>query len=161
MLTLNQIRDNTDEVIEKLKIKNFDARKILNQVLEIDKKRRLIQSDTNALEGEMNSISRNIGLLFKEGKTDEANKLKKKSLVLKEKVKELNQKLNTSNTSLEDLLVQLPNIPHKSTPAGKSSDQNQLIRQGGSLPELKDSDLPHWELASTYKLIDFVHLIFL
>ena len=155
MLTLNQIRENTNVVIERLKIKNFDAVNILNQILDFDKQRRQIQSDTNALEGELNSISKNIGILFKDGKVDEANQLKEKTKVLKEKAKELNQKLSATALSLEELLIQLPNLPHESTPSGTSSEQNRLIRKGGVVPELMKGALPHWELASKYKLIDF------
>ncbi len=155
MLTLNQIRENTDVVIERLKIKNFDAVNILNQILDFDKQRRQIQSDTNAFEGELNTLSKNIGMLFKDGKVDEANQLKEKTADLKEKVKELNQKLTTTTKLLEDLLVQLPNLPHESTPLGKSSEQNKLIREGGAVPDLMKEALPHWELASKYCLIDF------
>lgn len=155
MLTLNQIRENTDAVIEKLKIKKYDAVNILHKILEFDKQRRQIQSDTNALEGELNSLSKNIGMLFKEGKADEANELKERTSDLKEKVKVLNQKLSTTTVSLEDLLIQLPNLPHESTPIGAGSEQNKLIREGGTVPDLKKEALPHWELAAKYSLINF------
>lgn len=155
MLTLNQIRENPDIVLEKLKIKNFDAAKIINQIIEIDKKRRQVQVDVNALEGELNSISRKIGELFKDGRIEEANKTKQETVVLKEKIKELNQNFNNTNKLLDDLLVQLPNLPHELTPSGKSSEQNKLIREGGSISEIEDNALPHWELASKYKIIDF------
>jgi seryl-tRNA synthetase len=155
MLTLNQIRENPNVVIERLKIKNFNAVNFLNQILDFDKQRRQIQSETNALEGELNSISKDIGMLFKDGKVDEANQLKEKTKILKEKAKGLNQKLASTTLSLEDLLVQLPNLPHESTPFGISSEQNKPIREGGTVPELMKEALPHWELAIKYKLIDF------
>ncbi len=155
MLQINFIRENAKIVIEKLKIKNFDAALILDKILEVDKQRRHIQNETNSLEGELNSLSKQIGILFKEGKTEEANRMKEKTVLIKDKVKELNQRLNDRNKSLDDLLVQIPNIPHESTPAGTNSDHNLVIREGGSVPELMKGAMPHWELAARYKLIDF------
>ncbi len=155
MLTLNQIREKTEIVTEKLKIKNFHEIEIVDRIILIDKERRQIQNDANALESELNSLSKKIGIFFKEGKREEANRIKSDTLELKENVKVLNQKLNDSNKSLENLLVQLPNLPHESTPAGTSSEQNILIRKGGSAPTLKNDAIPHWELAAKYRLIDF------
>ncbi len=155
MLTLNQIRGNSDFVINRLKVKNFNASKIVLQIIDLDKKRRQIQADTNSLENDLNSFSKNIGLLFRQGKTDEANKLKENTIVLKKKIKELNQQLNDSNSLLDNLVVQLPNLPHESVPKGKSPEENIKIREGGTFPELKGKALPHWELAAKYKLIDF------
>jgi len=155
MLTLNQIRENTNVVIDRLKIKNFDAVNILNQVLVFDKQRRKVLTEIELLKGEINSCSRDIALLYKEGRTDEAEKLKVKPSAIKTKISRLNQNLKDSEEKLNALSIQLPSLPHESTPPGNSSDQNKLIREGGAIPELMKEALPHWELALKYKLIDF------
>ncbi|MGD2034602.1 MAG: serine--tRNA ligase [Bacteroidales bacterium] len=155
MLTLSQIRGDARFVIERLKVKNFDAGQIVDRIVTVDKNRRQIQMDTNSLEEELNSVSRKIGILFKEGKTEEANRLKEQTGILKEKIRELNRKLADVEDSLEQQLVLLPNLPHESTPAGIGSEQNKLVREGGSVPDLMKDALPHWELAAKYNIIDF------
>lgn len=155
MLSLNVIRDSKKEIIDRLKVKNFDASEIIDQIIDLDKQRREIQQDSDKLLAEMNSISKQIGMLFKEGKQDEANAAKAKTGEIKEQIKELAAKSASTIDELNKLLVQIPNIPHTSVPVGKSADENEFVRDGGTIPTLASDAQPHWDLASKYGLIDF------
>jgi len=154
MLTLKLLRENSEYVIERLKIKNFDAQPIVEKILETDNSRREIKNELDNILAESNSISKQIGMLFKEGKIEEANKAKEKTGTLKAKSKELGEQLNKLEKELNELIVQLPNLPHESVPPGKNDEDNEKVKEGGKIPELKQK-LPHWELAKKYDLIDF------
>ncbi|ASB48818.1 serine--tRNA ligase [Alkalitalea saponilacus] len=154
MLTLKQIQDNKQEVIERLKIKNFDAVNIVDQIIELDNKRKSTQTEADNLQAEMNRLSKSIGQLFKEGKAEEANQAKETTAGLKEQIKNLTTQQDSIETELQNLVVQLPNLPHPSVPAGKSADDNIKVREGGLIPQLTEA-LPHWELAKKFNLIDF------
>ncbi len=155
MLTLNLIRENTAEVIERLKIKNFDASDIINQIIEKDQQRRELQQKGDALQAEMNTLSKQIGVLFKEGKQAEATEAKKKTGELKEKIKNLSADSALVLKSLNELLVQIPNIPNVTVPKGKGEEDNEVVKEVGEIPELDVNAKPHWELASKYDIIDF------
>jgi seryl-tRNA synthetase len=155
MLTLALIRENKEYVIERLKVKNFDAKELIDQILEIDIALRKNQVDLESRKNEMNLISKNIGLLFQQGKTEEANRSKEKTVSLKEEIKELTQHYNESVPLLDKLLVTLPNLPHISVPIGFSANENIIVREGGKMPDLINNALPHWELATKFNLIDF------
>ncbi len=154
MLTLKQIQDNKQEVVERLKIKNFNAESLVDQIVALDNKRKATQAEADALQAEMNSLSKEIGQLFKDGKATEANAAKDKTAGLKEQIKELITVQDNTEKELQALLVQLPNLPHSSVPAGKLATDNQIVREGGQLPLLSNA-LPHWELARKYDIIDF------
>lgn len=155
MLTLNVLRENTQLVIERLKVKNFDAKNIVTQIVDLDQQRREIQTESDALLAEMNQLSKEIGNLFKEGKQNEANAAKERTATLKEKIKDLAGNADEVNKTLNNLLVQLPNLPHDSVPLGKSAEDNVEIRSGGKFPEMTNEMVPHWDLASKYNIIDF------
>ncbi len=154
MLTLKLIQDNRQEVIERLKVKGFDAAGIIDSIIGLDNKRKATQSESDALQAQMNNLSKAIGQMFKEGKTAEANAAKEQTVVLKDQIKELTTTLEFTEKELQNLLVQLPNLPHASVPVGRSAEDNEIVRNGGSVPQLKNA-LPHWELAKKYDLIDF------
>lgn len=154
MLTLKLIQDNRQEVIERLKVKGFDAGGIIDSIIRLDNKRKATQSESDALQAQMNNLSKAIGQMFKEGKTTEANAAKEQTVVLKDQIKELTNTLEFTEKELQNLLVQLPNLPHASVPVGRSAEDNEIVRSGGSVPQLKNA-LPHWELAKKYDLIDF------
>lgn len=154
MLTLKLIQDNRQEVIERLKVKGFDAAGIIDSIIGLDNKRKATQSESDALQAQMNNLSKAIGQMFKEGKTAEANAAKEQTVVLKDQIKELTTTLEFTEKELQNLLVQLPNLPHASVPVGRSAEDNEIVRSGGSVPQLKNA-LPHWELAKKYDLIDF------
>ncbi|MGQ1889648.1 serine--tRNA ligase [Thermophagus sp. OGC60D27] len=154
MLTLKYIQDHQDEVIERLKIKNFDAKEIIAQIVSADNERRSIQNEADKKQNELNTLSRSIGQLFKSGKTEEANEARAKTGDLKSEIRDLNVKLGEAEKKIQELLVLVPNLPHISVPKGKGEEDNEVVRSGGEMPVLEDA-LPHWELASKYDLIDF------
>jgi seryl-tRNA synthetase len=154
MLTLKYIQDNQAEVITRLKIKRFDAKEIVSQIVEVDNERKATQTEVDKKQNEMNTLSKSIGQLFKSGKTEEANRARAKTTDLKEEIKSLNAKLSEIEKNIQSLLVQVPNIPHALVPEGKGEEDNEVVYEGGEFPELKNA-LPHWELASKYDLIDF------
>lgn len=155
MLTLKFITDNTEEVVERLAKKHFDAREIIERVITLDNDRKSTQNILDNASAEMNNISKEIGLLFKQGKQAEANEAKEKTSTLKETIKTLGDKLSDIELQLNELLVQIPNLPHSSVPAGKHAEDNLIERQGGTNPQLPEGAVPHWDLAKKYDLIDF------
>jgi seryl-tRNA synthetase len=155
MLTLNVIRENKEKVIAGLKIKNFDASTIIDQVIELDKTRREIQQDSDALLAEMNNLSKEIGQLFKEGKQEEANTAKARTSELKEQIKDLTGKSAAVIEDLNKLIVQIPNLPSELVSPGTSAEHNTLIREGGAFPKLSGNAQAHWDLARKYDIIDF------
>ncbi len=155
MLNLKFIKENKDFIIERLKIKKFDAQDIINKIIELDKQRRLVQKDADDLQNELNKISKEIGILFKNGQIDVANKAKQKTSDLKENIKKKLDEQNGIDNELNSLLVLVPNVPHESVPAGNSDNDNITIKEGGVMITSKDEDIPHWELAKKYDIIDF------
>ncbi len=142
-------------VAERLKVKNFEAGKLIDEITTLDTQRRHIKSALDTSQAESNRISKQIGLLFREGKKEEADRAKEQTSELKEKIKELQQELSGTESLLSDLVVQLPNIPHGSVPPGNTPGDNKLVREGGRRPALGRDALPHWELARKYDIIDF------
>jgi seryl-tRNA synthetase len=155
MLQLHFIRDNKDYVIERLSIKNFDAAQLVEEIISLDNDRRSTQKNLDDNLAMSNQLSKEIGNLFKEGKKSEAEDVRKKSTELKSVVKDLEQALQQIEKSLNEKLVELPNLPHKSVKAGKSENDNEIIYKEGKIPVLAENALPHWELASKYDIIDF------
>jgi len=155
MLTINLIREKKEFLIERLKIKNFNAEEIINRILLLDSSRREIQSKTDLMQGEMNRISKEIGSLMKDGKRDEADAAKEKTYSLKEEIKSLSDKLIPIDNELRNELIRLPNIPHESVAPGFGADDNIIIREGGVIAVLPDGALPHWDLIKKFDIIDF------
>jgi seryl-tRNA synthetase len=155
MLTLKYITENTEDVITRLAKKHFDGKKIIAQVLELDGLRKASQVQVDTASAELNLLSKEIGLLFKQGKQAEADKAKEKTVELKETIKTLGDQQNDAEQKLNDLLVLIPNLPHASVPEGKHAEDNLVERTGGVMPDLPADALPHWELAKKYDLIDF------
>ena len=155
MLNLKFIQDNPELVIEKLKVKNFDASEIVKNIIELYSQKNSLQGQADAAKAEMNKISKEIGILFREGKAEEANAAKARTSELKENIKQFDVDFAEIEKKVYDLLVQLPNLPHESVPAGKGEDDNEIIKNVGTLPELGENAIPHWELAKKYNLIDF------
>ncbi|MCX6247515.1 MAG: serine--tRNA ligase [Bacteroidetes bacterium] len=155
MLVLQTIRENPEEVLNLLAIKNFDGKEILQTILALDDKRKETQRmlDDNLAQG--NLLAREIGNLFKAGKAAEANLLKEKTSELKELSKELSTTFEMTKKELETALLKVPNLPHPSIPRGKTPEDNEIVHEEGSIPDLPDSAVPHWDLAARYDLIDF------
>lgn len=155
MLTINYLKENPAEVIERLKVKNFDASKLVQQVLDIDQERRQNQQELDSILAESNALSKEIGIMFKNGKAAEANEAKAKTGELKEKSRLLTQRSNEIDSEIWKLLVEIPNVPHSSVPAGKGEKENVEIKSAGTIPQLHKDALPHWDLAKKYDIIDF------
>lgn len=155
MLNVKFIRDNHEMVINRLKIKNFEAGEIIGEVIRLDDERKQTQVEQDKMQAELNATSREIGTLFKTGMVVEANEVKEKSVLLKEEIKNLNSSMQSIEKDLDELLLQIPNIPHESVPPGKGEADNVEIRKGGELPELDADSLPHWDLGKKYKILDF------
>ncbi|HJM16616.1 MAG TPA: serine--tRNA ligase [Flavobacteriales bacterium] len=155
MLQINFLRDNKQEVIERLKVKNFDASLIIDEVITLDDNRKSTQQQSDELLSRANLIAKEIAILFKEGKGIQANSLKEESATIKEKTKKLQAALSDVENQIWEKLVQIPNIPHSSVPKGKSDTDNETIKKVGEIPQLPDSKKPHWDLCSQHKLIDF------
>lgn len=154
MLTLQQIRENTAFVIERLAVKNFDASQRINDIIALDENRKSIQQDLNAKQAEINSLSKEIGALFQAKKMDEANVAKEKTAILKEAIKTLEAQMQHVSKELQDAIIVLPNLPHTSVPKGKAAEDNEVVKTGGTIPS-SDGKVPHWELTEKYNLIDF------
>ncbi len=155
MLQVPFIRENKALIIERLAIKNVDATTMIDSVIALDEERRALQTRLDNTLAESNSISKEIGELFKSGQAEKANTLKVKTTSLKETSKQLTEDLNTTSNDLKALLFQIPNIPHASVPAGASEEDNEEIYKEGAIPKLHEGALPHWELAKKYDIIDF------
>lgn len=156
MLQLNYIRENKDEALKRLAIKNFkDAEIIINKVIELDNNRRSKQKDGDAVKAEANAIAKQIGELMKSGQKEEAEKQKVKTTELKQKEKQLDEELKNIEAEIQKLLVLVPNTPHLSVPPGKTPEDNAVVFEYGAKPNLPANALPHWELADKYNLIDF------
>ena len=155
MLTIKTIQDNYQAIIDGLRKRNFDAEGIIKEVLTLDEKRRSTQTQLDNILADVNSTSRQIGMYFKEGKNEEAEKSRAYVGKLKEDIKLLETDLADAEAKLQDLLVTIPNVPHSSVPAGKGAEDNLVERSGGEMPSLSKDAVPHWDLAKQYDLIDF------
>jgi seryl-tRNA synthetase len=142
-------------VIEKLAKRNFNAREIVQTILELRETKNQTQVQADNAKAEMNLLSKEIGVLFKAGKAEEASQAKARTGELKENIRQLDEVFTNIDVQVQALLVQLPNVPNIAVPYGKSAGDNELIREWGTLPVLAEDALPHWELATKYNLIDF------
>ncbi len=154
MLKTSYIIANKEEVIKSLKKRNFDSEDLIAKLISLDERRKLIQTEYENMQAESNTISKEIGQLFKEGNKDEIPNLKQRSLEIKSSTKVLSDDLSDVKNEIEDILSQIPNTPHQSVPAGSSSEENLVIFSSKTKAN-KDSVIPHWELAKKYDLIDF------
>lgn len=154
MLNIRLLREQPDYVTERLRIKNFDAAEIIRRINTLDIARRNSQTELDNILSEQNTLAKEIGALMKSGKRDKAEVAKSRVVSLKEESKSLEERMNRFADELNELLVQLPNLPHSSVPAGKSAEDNLNVKEGGVIPHLVDA-IPHWELAKKYDIIDF------
>jgi seryl-tRNA synthetase len=155
MLELNAIRENPEQISERLAVKNFQASQLIEQILTIDKVRRETKNQMDQALAEVNNISREIGALFQSGKKEEANAMKEKTVALKSHAKTLGDQLSDAETELQIILVQLPNLPHISVKPGKTPEDNEIVHQEGAIPELYSEAVPHWDLCKKYDIVDF------
>ncbi len=155
MLHIKFIRDNKELIIERLKIKNFNAGNLIQNVINLDDQRKTIQAEQDKKQAEMNLLSKGIGKLFKSGKVEEGNEARNKTTLLKQDIKNLGAKLQETEAGITEILLQIPNVPHKSVTPGKGEEDNDEISSGGSIPEMEPDSLPHWELGKKLDILDF------
>ena len=155
MLTLKVITENPEEVVRKLAKKHFEAKDLIAKILELDKVRRSSQAQLDTTVAEINSLSKSVGSLMKEGKKAEAEDVKAKVASLKETTKSLQDSMDKSQEEINAILYTIPNMPYDDVPEGKTAEDNVVEKMGNTIPELGDNALPHWELAKKYDLIDF------
>lgn len=155
MLEIQRLRNEADSVIEGLKKRHFDAAPVIEQILDLDTQWRSSKTELESIAAEMNQISKQIGMLFKEGKQEEANTAKAKTGELKAQESELKAKVDELDNQITALMYQLPNVPNDLVVAGKSEEDNEIIEEHGTERDYDFEPLPHWELAAKYDLIDF------
>jgi seryl-tRNA synthetase len=155
MLTLKTIQEDPQAVIDGLAKKLFDAGTIVHSIISLVETKNHTQANADKAKAEMNTIAKEIGMMMKAGKTEEASRAKERTSQLKDTIHDLDQIFTDLDEKIRDLLILLPNIPHSSVPFGKTPEDNELIRSGGNKPELAEGALPHWDLAAKYNLIDF------
>lgn len=155
MLTIQQIKENPERVIERLAVKGFDGKEAIDKVLALDTRRRELQLDNDNRAAELNRLAASIGKLMKEGKKDEAETVKADVASLKEAQKSVSDKLAEAETEIREILLSVPNLPCDMVPEGKTAADNVVEKTGGPMPELPEDALPHWDLAKKYNLIDF------
>ena len=155
MLTLKILREQPEFVIERLAVKNFDAKDIVKNILEADAKRRAAQTSLDQVLAQQNSKAKEIGMLMKKGEKEAAEAIKNEVARLKEQSKELEAQMEAKNAEMMDALVLLPNLPCSLVPEGKTAEDNVVVREGGVKKELPANAKPHWELAKSLDIIDF------
>lgn len=155
MLELQFIRENKEVILKGLEKRNFKQPELINEIIDLDKERRNQQATLDQQLAKANQLANKIGELFKSGKIEKATSLKEETSRIKKQTKTLQKKLQEISDILFELRTQIPNLPHESVPRGISEEDNEEIFKSGTIPQLSDKALPHWELASKYDLIDF------
>lgn len=155
MLQVNILREERERVLEGLNKRNFRQFNLVDEAIATDDERRSLQSELELNQTEMNKISKEIGMLMKEGKKDEAENAKARTATFKDNAQKLQQSLKDAENRLLDILYQIPNIPHSKVVAGKAAEDNEIVFQSHDVEGLGEGAVPHWELAKKYNLIDF------
>ena len=155
MLQVSFLREQKERVVEGLKKRNFKNLELVDEAIQLDDLRKKTQLELDTQLSEINKISKEIGMLMKDGKKDEAEAAKSKTAQYKESSKELTNKLSEIEVSLQNVLYLIPNIPYEKVDAGVSADDNEVVYQSHEVHGLEEGAIPHWELAKKYNLIDF------
>jgi seryl-tRNA synthetase len=155
MLQVSYIRDNREQVLERLAVKNFKQPELIDEILQLDEKRRQTQNQMDSVSAQANSAAKQIGELMRAGKKEEAETIKANTGAWKEEIKTLGDALTATEDELQQKIVLLPNLPHSSVPKGSTPEENEVMLENGSKPDLYEGAIPHWELATKYNLIDF------
>jgi len=155
MLQLSFIRNNREQVVASLQKKNFQDTELVEKIIAADDQRKQLQFQSDELLAKRNASSKEIGALMGQGKREEAEALKSVVSSMKESIDQLAQELTAVEAKLDGMLVRLPNLPHSQVPAGKSAEDNEVVRQNGEIPQLHTGAVPHWDLITKYGLVDF------
>ena len=155
MLQLQTIRQNADQVKERLGVKNFKDIGLVDEILQLDDQRKKLQLESDTILSGINTASKQIGQLMAKGQKDDAEKMKQEVTVLKSSLQPVADKLAETETQLNAKLVLLPNLPSVQVPEGKTPADNVVVREGGTIPQLPAGSVPHWDLIKKYDIIDF------
>lgn len=155
MLTLAAIKENPDDIVRRLARKHFDAKELIEKVIETDKVRRATQAELDFALSQIKTLSSQIGMLMKNGEKDKADEVKQEVASLKEKTSKLDEAMTNAEKEITEILLTIPNTPCDLVPDGKTAEDNLVVKEGGNMPNLSEEALPHWELAKIYDLIDF------
>jgi seryl-tRNA synthetase len=155
MLQVSVVREHQEEIIKRLEIRNLPGKELVAQIIELDDRRKKTQQELDANLAQANSISKQIGGLFKEGKIDDANILKAKTTELKELNHKRAEALHSAEDELKQLLYTIPNSPDLSVPKGNTEEDNEVIFEHGEIPSMDADAKPHWEITEKYDIVDF------
>lgn len=155
MLQVATLRNNTDLIKERLAIKNFKETHLVDDIIALDNERKKFTFQFDEAKAKINSASKEIGMLMNRGQKENAEAKKKQVEVFKNGLKLIQKKLDAIDKQLNDLLVRLPNLPSGKVPKGNTPQDNEMVRSGGTEPQLYEGAVPHWDLAKKYELIDF------
>ncbi|MBC7566572.1 MAG: serine--tRNA ligase [Pedobacter sp.] len=155
MLQVNYIRENREKVLERLSVRNFKKPELVDEIINIDEERRQLQTSLDNLSALANSAAKQIGELMRNGKREKAEVLKVQTGSNKEQHKNLSDQLSAAEIKLQNLIVQLPNLPYHLVNTGSTAEENETVYEHGELAVLPENALPHWELTAKYDIIDF------
>ncbi|HET9279724.1 MAG TPA: aminoacyl--tRNA ligase-related protein, partial [Flavitalea sp.] len=155
MLQLNYIRQNAETVRQKLAVRNFKESELVEEILRLDEERRKLQSESEQIQSKLNSAAKEIGQLMSKGAKGEAENKKAEVANLKSSLQPVLDQLTSLEKQVQDTVVRLPNLPHDKVPAGKTPEDNVVVREGGKKPDLPATAVPHWELIRKYDIVDF------
>ena len=155
MLTLQQIKENPEQIVERLAVKGFDGKDAIARIIALDETRRQLQLKNDNAAAELKKLAASIGSLMKNGQKEEADKAKATVATLKESQKTIADELAATEHSITEILLSVPNVPCAMVPEGRTAEDNVVEKTGGVMPDLPEDALPHWDLAKKYNLIDF------
>jgi len=155
MLTIQQIKENPQHVIERLAVKGFDGKDAIEKIIDLDNRRRELQLSNDTKAAELKQYAAKIGALMKQGQKEEAEQAKATVATLKESQKTIADKLAQAEADIRNILLTIPNLPCAMVPEGRTAEDNVVEKTGGPMPDLPEDALPHWDLAKKYNLIDF------
>ncbi|MCB9245795.1 MAG: serine--tRNA ligase [Flavobacteriales bacterium] len=155
MIQITALREQTEEYIARLSKRGIPAEQMVHDILDLDRTVRECKQETENLQAESNRLAKEIGVLFREGKRDEADVLKARTSELKDALKDKEQELRTAEEALEQAMLNLPNAPHAGVPNGRSAEDNEVVYTWGTAAQFDFEAQPHWELAKRFNLIDF------
>lgn len=155
MLQVSYLRENTDLAKERLGVKHFPQPGLVDSVIALDDERKALQAAFDDLQSKVNAASKEIGGLMAKGEKDKAEALKQEVAGWKVQLDPLKQKMAEVEASLQQTIVQLPNLPHPLVPVGKTPEENEVVRTGGVVPSLMEGAKAHWDLIKQYNLVDF------
>ena len=155
MLTIQQIKENPQYVIDRLKVKGFDGKEKIEKILALDDRRRALQLQADTIAAGLNKQAAEIGKLMKAGEREAAEVAKAEVAKAKEEMKQFATELDAVEKEMTDIRLTIPNIPCEAVPEGKTAEDNVVEKTGGVMPDLPADALPHWELAKKYNIIDF------